>query len=166
MTSGKADPQKLYFGGKLKITGNVMASQKLGFLAKLGGGAEAAPAAKEAPVAAASPSSTGSARAPALFRALGERWASTPELAREVGATLQFILTEPSGAWVVEARDTPAVREGKAERADVTLRLSDETLMELAQDPRAASRLYQQGKLRVDGDVRLASRLGFLAQLG
>ncbi|MBL0197125.1 MAG: SCP2 sterol-binding domain-containing protein [Myxococcales bacterium] len=35
MTSGKADPQKLYFGGKLKISGNVMASQKLTFLKKI-----------------------------------------------------------------------------------------------------------------------------------
>ncbi|MFS8071085.1 MAG: SDR family NAD(P)-dependent oxidoreductase, partial [Byssovorax sp.] len=35
MTSGAADPQKLYFAGKLKIGGNVMASQKLTFLKKV-----------------------------------------------------------------------------------------------------------------------------------
>src|SRR5690606_33934425 len=35
MCTGKADPQKLYFGGKLKISGNVMASQKLTFLSKI-----------------------------------------------------------------------------------------------------------------------------------
>ena len=32
MSSGVADPQKLYFGGDLKISGNVMASQKLNFM--------------------------------------------------------------------------------------------------------------------------------------
>ncbi|MCK6548130.1 SDR family NAD(P)-dependent oxidoreductase, partial [Myxococcota bacterium] len=35
MTSGKADPQKLFMSGKLKISGNVMASQKLEFLKKM-----------------------------------------------------------------------------------------------------------------------------------
>ena len=35
MVAGKADPQKLYFGGKLKISGDVMASQKLMFLKKI-----------------------------------------------------------------------------------------------------------------------------------
>ena len=34
MTSGKADAMKLYMGGKLKISGDVMASQKLDFLKK------------------------------------------------------------------------------------------------------------------------------------
>ncbi len=43
MATGKADAQKLYFGGKLKIGGNVMASQKLAFLTKIDrGAAEAA----------------------------------------------------------------------------------------------------------------------------
>ena len=35
MCTGKADPQQLFTGGKLKIGGNLMASMKLGFLKKL-----------------------------------------------------------------------------------------------------------------------------------
>ena len=35
MTSGKADAMKLYMGGKLKVAGDVMASQKLSFLQKI-----------------------------------------------------------------------------------------------------------------------------------
>ena len=35
MATGKLDPQKLYFSGKLKISGNIMASQKLTFLQKI-----------------------------------------------------------------------------------------------------------------------------------
>src|SRR5262249_29561168 len=35
MSTGKAEPNKLSFGGKMKITGNVMASQKLAFLQKI-----------------------------------------------------------------------------------------------------------------------------------
>ncbi|HZH16602.1 MAG TPA: SDR family NAD(P)-dependent oxidoreductase [Archangium sp.] len=167
MTSGKADPQKLYFGGKLKITGNVMASQKLGFLSKVGPGGEGAAPAKAA--TAAAPASggekTGNGRAPAIFKALGERLAQKPELARELGAVIQFHITEPKGSWVVEGTGTPGVREGTAGKADLTLRLLDEDLAALVQDPQAVQRLYQHGKLRVDGDVRVASRLGFLKQL-
>jgi 3-hydroxyacyl-CoA dehydrogenase/3a,7a,12a-trihydroxy-5b-cholest-24-enoyl-CoA hydratase len=166
MTSGKADPQKLYFGGKLKITGNVMASQKLGFLAKVGSAGEGSGAAK-ASAAPASPQGdkTGNGRAPAIFKALGERLVQKPELAREVNAVIQFHITEPQGSWVVDGKDAPGVREGKADKADVTLRLSDEDLAALVQDPQAVQRLFQHGKMRVDGDVRIASRLGFLKQL-
>ncbi|HEX5752694.1 MAG TPA: SDR family NAD(P)-dependent oxidoreductase [Archangium sp.] len=165
MTSGKADPQKLYFGGKLKITGNVMASQKLGFLAKVGPAGDAPAKAAAAPAPASGSEKTGNGRAPAIFKALGERLAQKPELARELGAVIQFHVTEPQGSWVVDGRDTPGVREGKAGKADLTLRLSDEDLAALVQDPQAVQRLYQHGKLRVDGDVRVASRLGFLKQL-
>jgi 3-hydroxyacyl-CoA dehydrogenase/3a,7a,12a-trihydroxy-5b-cholest-24-enoyl-CoA hydratase len=167
MTSGKADPQKLYFGGKLKITGNVMASQKLGFLAKVGPAGEgAAPAkASAAPAPASGGDRVGNGRAPAIFKALGERLAQKPELARELGAVIQFHITEPKGSWVVDGKGTPGVREGTADKADLTLRLPDEDLAALVQDPQAVQRLYQHGKLRVDGEVRVASRLGFLKQL-
>ena len=54
MASGQADAQKLYFGGKLKISGNVMASQKLEFLKKVDAAAAAkAYAAKHGGAAAA-----------------------------------------------------------------------------------------------------------------
>jgi 3-hydroxyacyl-CoA dehydrogenase/3a,7a,12a-trihydroxy-5b-cholest-24-enoyl-CoA hydratase len=166
MTSGKADPQKLYFGGKLKISGNVMASQKLGFLARIGSAGEGASAAKPTPAAApAQAPGSGTARAPAIFQALAERLVQKPELAREIGAVIQFRLTEPEGSWVVDVTGSPVVREGRTDKADVTLRLSDEDLAALVQDPQAVRRLYQHGKLRVDGDVRLASHLGFLKQL-
>jgi len=34
MSQGKLDPQKAFFGGKMKIKGNVMLSQKLGAILK------------------------------------------------------------------------------------------------------------------------------------
>ncbi|PTL84497.1 peroxisomal multifunctional enzyme type 2 [Vitiosangium sp. GDMCC 1.1324] len=165
MTSGKADPQKLYFGGKLKITGNVMASQKLGFLAKVGPSAEGAPAAKASAAPASSGGSGGSVgngRAPGIFKALGERLAQKPELAREVDAVIQFHVTEPKGFWVVDAKGSPGVREGTVEKPDTTVRIADEDLVTLQQDPQSVTRLYMQGKLRVDGDVLAARRVRFL----
>ncbi|OJT25846.1 hypothetical protein BO221_08350 [Archangium sp. Cb G35] len=164
MTSGKADPQKLYFGGKLKITGNVMASQKLGFLAKVGPAGEgSAPAkASAAPAPDSGGEKTGNGQAPAIFKALGERLAQKPELARELGAVIQFLVTGPKGSWVVDGRETPGVREGTVEKPDTTVRISDEDLVTLKEDPQSITRLYMQGKLRVDGDVLAARRLRFL----
>lgn len=172
MSTGQADPQKLYFGGKLKIGGNLMASQKLMFLRKIepatiekamkgaGGGAGAPAAAAPAAAPAKGP------RAKAVFEALGARLAKTPALAAEVGKTLQFRVKSPDAAWVVDlAASPPAVREGTADAAAV-FTIDDEDLAKLAADPGKARDMFQHGKLRVDGDVRLAHKLGFLGGLG
>ncbi|HYI03035.1 SDR family NAD(P)-dependent oxidoreductase [Hyalangium sp.] len=161
MTSGKADPQKLYFGGKLKVSGNVMASQKLNFLTKID---PASVPKADAPKGEASKSS-GPASAPAIFKALRERLAKSPELAAEVGALVQFKLTSPESAWVVDLRSAPgSVSEGTQAGATATLTLADEALLALAKGT-AARELFQRSKLRVDGDVRVAHRLGFLKNL-
>ena len=164
MTSGKADAQKLYFGGKLKIGGNVMASQKLEFLKKIDPAKltpAAAPAASAAaPVAA---TSTGS-KSKQIFQALSERIAKTPSLVSEVGAVLQFKV-KPEGAWVVNLKDNKgSVAEGTDAKATTTFTLSDEDLTELATTG-AVKELYMNGKLRIDGDAKVAHRLTFFKSL-
>src|SRR5579859_6939322 len=96
MTGGKADPMKLYMGGKLKITGDLMASQKLSFLQKIdqakaaeaimrkrgagGGAAAAAPAAAGGgggAAAAVDPASFGSGD---VFVAIEDHVARNPDL--------------------------------------------------------------------------------------
>ena len=170
MTSGAADPQKLYFAGKLKIGGNVMASQKLTFLKKVDPKAaekairEARQAASGAPQAEA-PKATKAANAPVIFKALGERIAADPALASDVAAVVAFVITDPESAWVVDLKSaTPSVKEGKDAAAETTLRLADEDLSELVKG-HSASDLHQRGKLRVDGDVRIAHKLGLFKGL-
>ncbi|HLL53375.1 MAG TPA: SDR family NAD(P)-dependent oxidoreductase, partial [Myxococcaceae bacterium] len=100
MTSGKADPNKLYFGGKMKISGNVMASQKLEFLKKIDPdsvGTVAAPKPAPAPAQAPAPEAPRPSQAKALFGALKDRIAQTPGLVSEHDAVLQFKLTAPEG---------------------------------------------------------------------
>ena len=178
MTGGKADPMKLYMGGKLKISGDVMASQKLTFLQKVdpklaleaihrkraGGGAPAAASPETAPASPDAPANV-EAKAPAFFAALTERLSKTPSLAGEVGAVLQFDVTAPEGSWVVDLTGAGAVRRGKDPSASVTFRVGDRDLVSLSRDPSAVRDLYQRGKLRVDGDVRLAQKLAFLKDL-
>ena len=172
MTSGKADPQKLYFGGQLKISGDIMASQKLSFLQKIDPEwakqkVAEMEAAGTAPQAAAAP--TGGGRepvAPKVFEALGQRLTDSPELARELAARVRFAITEPDGSWIVDATgDAASVSQGEDDEATATLTLSDEDLESLVKKESSAQELYQRGKMRVDGDVSVAHRLGVLNNL-
>jgi len=128
--------------------------------------ASSAPAPKAEGAGAEVPKSSGSASAPAIFKALQERLAKSPELAAEVKALIQFKLTSPEGAWAADLRSAPgSVSEGTKEGATVTLTLADEDLLALVKGTATAREQYQQGKLRVDGDVQVAHRLGFLKNL-
>ncbi|MEZ4451530.1 MAG: SDR family NAD(P)-dependent oxidoreductase [Nannocystaceae bacterium] len=173
MCTGKANAQDLYFGGKLKISGNVMASQKLTFLQKLdpaaveramkarlaGGGA--APAAAQAEAAA--PSGPGAAE---VFGALRRRLGDNPGLAAEVDALVAFVVRSPESQWTVSLRgEHLEVVEGGAVDATATFTLGEADLVALARGETTAQSLYQRGLLRVDGDVRIAHRLGFLNKL-
>ncbi|HTJ85398.1 MAG TPA: SDR family NAD(P)-dependent oxidoreductase [Polyangiaceae bacterium] len=168
MTTGAADPQKLYFAGKLKIGGNVMASQKLMFLKKVdpkaaeaaiakaraAGGGAAKPAAATAPKAAA---------APAIMKALGDRLTKEPALGKELGAVVAFKVGDAT--WVVDGTKSPAtVAEGDAKSAAAVMTIADGDLAELAKSGNVKD-AFQRGKLKVDGDYKLAHRLGFLKGL-
>ena len=157
MTQGKADAMKLFTTGKLKISGNVMASQKLEFLrkmdpkraidvvAKLRGGAPAAPRAEK--TAAAAPAAA--AHAQAFFAALTKRIAENPNLKGEVGGTVTFVVGDQKQTFEL----------GGATATTITI--ADADLPQLGN----AKSLYQHGKLRVDGDMSVVHRLGFLKNL-
>jgi 3-hydroxyacyl-CoA dehydrogenase/3a,7a,12a-trihydroxy-5b-cholest-24-enoyl-CoA hydratase len=178
MTSGKADAMKLFTTGKLKISGNVMASQKLEFLrkldpsraievvAKLRGAAAPAAASGSAPAAAKPAAAPKTAQAPAIFAALHKRLADNPALKDEVRASILFKLTDPDGAWTVDLSGAkPSIAEGAAGTPTTTLTLADSDLVTLAQGKTTARELFQRGKLRLDGDITVAHRLGLLKGL-
>ncbi len=164
MTQGKADAMKLFTSGKLKISGNVMASQKLQFLSKLdptkavevvakrraaGGGA--------APAAASSASSAkAEPQAPKIFAALDKRFADNPALEQELRATVKLVVDG-------NTKELPFGADPK--KLDATVTISDGDLVELVTGKATAKSLFQFGKLRVDGDVTVAHRLGFLKGL-
>jgi 3-hydroxyacyl-CoA dehydrogenase/3a,7a,12a-trihydroxy-5b-cholest-24-enoyl-CoA hydratase len=160
MTSGKADPQKLFSTGKLKISGNVMASQKLDFLKKID--RQAAAAASSAPATQAAGSSAGGSSAashtpsaPKIFAALTERLAKNPALGKEVNATITFKVKDPDFSTTVEL--------GKGGNAKITL--SDEDLTALVKGEATVKDLFMHGQLRVDGDVLVVHRLNILNKL-
>jgi NAD(P)-dependent dehydrogenase (short-subunit alcohol dehydrogenase family)/putative sterol carrier protein/acyl dehydratase len=167
MTSGKADAMKLFTTGKLKISGNVMASQKLEFLrkldprrgaevvAKLRGGA--APAAAAAP--AAPPARPADPQAPKIFAALARRLAENPGLKQEVRATVEFHVKDPDTSQTLE------LGGADPRKVDAVCTLCDADLAALASGKASPRQLFQQGKLRIDGDISVGHRLGFLKGL-
>ena len=113
LTQGKADPMKLFTTGKLKISGNVMASQKLNFLSKIdpskaieavreegprgAGGAPAQPA-------AAAGGGEGRRRTRRSSSRRSRSASPRTRLAAEVRASLTFNVTRPRCLEDVRAR--------------------------------------------------------------
>ncbi len=181
MCTGKADPQKLFMGGKLKIGGNLMASQKLEFLKtmdrklveqaqaeRLGSGAPAASASSVAsskPAAAEAPAKSG--RAAEIFAALSKKFGSDAKsINGAAGAVMVFEVSEPKQSFVLDlSGPQPKIESGKSANAAAVFGIADEDLVALVKGEAELRDLYQRGRLRVDGDIRLAHQLGFLQKL-
>jgi (3R)-3-hydroxyacyl-CoA dehydrogenase / 3a,7a,12a-trihydroxy-5b-cholest-24-enoyl-CoA hydratase / enoyl-CoA hydratase 2 len=153
MVSGKADAQKLYFSKRLGVSGNIMASQKLTFLKQMDPEAAKAAVAKAKAAgqgleATASSGAVTASIASALFAALQTKLDGKPAMA--LAKTLQFN---------VDGSKYPVA--GASTDVGATITLNDAALEELAKGASPGA-LFQQGKLRVDGDVNLARNLDFL----
>ncbi|MGH6908077.1 MAG: SCP2 sterol-binding domain-containing protein, partial [Aestuariivirga sp.] len=175
MCTGKADPNKLYFGGKLKVTGNIMASQKLGFLQKMdpklvedvvkarigtGGGAAAAPAPASSTTASSGPTSA------QIFAAIGKHLALTKGLGEQIKTVFQFLIKEPDSAWVLDMKaGDGSVKAGTADKPDVTLELSEENFVAMSTGKADPNKLYFGGKLKVSGNIMASQKLGFLQKI-
>jgi NAD(P)-dependent dehydrogenase (short-subunit alcohol dehydrogenase family)/acyl dehydratase/putative sterol carrier protein len=157
-----AEVQKLYFGGQLKVHGNIMASNKLSVLQgmdpklveqardkRLASGVPkaAAPAAKAAPK---------QARAAESLAALEQKLAKTSGLSGAV----QFRVRDPDGDWVMDFSVTPPkLSAGKADNVAATVTLGDSQLADWIDGKHGLRQLYQKGDLRVDGNVALVRQI-------
>jgi NAD(P)-dependent dehydrogenase (short-subunit alcohol dehydrogenase family)/acyl dehydratase/putative sterol carrier protein len=163
VTSSLAEVQKLFFSGKLKVTGNIMASNKLIALqaidpkayeaAKVQRLASGAVSGGSAPAAAA----TKAAHAPTVLEALGKKLASQP-----INGSL-LIKVPDVGCWLVDGSSVGSVTDSVPAQATVTL--ADDDLLRLAQGKADLRDLYQHGQVKVDGEVALARQLTVLAGL-
>ncbi len=162
MVSGKADPMKLFQGGKLKITGNVMASQKLDFLKKIDRSAMPT-AAAGAPAAAAPAAAAPEITAAMTFEGIKQHVAKTPELTK-INMVYQFNISKPDSNWVLDLKKG-TVAEGKAEKADCTLALSNGDWLDMVSGKADPMKLFQGGKLKITGNVMASQKLDFLKKI-
>ena len=172
-----ATVQKLYFGGTLKIAGNVMASNKLAALATMdkqlvedarkarvaagGGGAPAAPAAS----AAAAPAASQEATLGDLFTAIAAEIADKPEVVAKGKTVFQFEFDNPESSYFIDLKNAPgSAGPGKAAAADVTIAVDTALVGTLfGGDMAAVQKLYFGGQIKISGNVMASNKLAALA---
>ncbi|MBK8406574.1 MAG: SCP2 sterol-binding domain-containing protein [Sandaracinaceae bacterium] len=171
-----ATVQKLYFGGTLKIAGNVMASNKLAALATMdkqlvedarkarvaaGGGGAAAPAAS----AAAAPAASQEATLGDLFTAIAAEIADKPEVVAKGKTVFQFEFDNPESSYFIDLKNAPgSAGPGKADAADVTIAVDTALVGTLfGGDMAAVQKLYFGGQIKISGNVMASNKLAALA---
>jgi len=166
MTAGKADPQKLYFGGQLQIAGDVMASQKLTFLQKLDPSLVTDQMAKRGGGAGAAPEESSGPRSGDVFLGIKAYVAEHPELVSDIGKVYQFKLTDPASLWTVDLKNAPgAVGAGETTKPDCTLEITEADFMDMTSGKADAQKLYFGGQLKIGGDVMASQKLTFLSKI-
>jgi 3-hydroxyacyl-CoA dehydrogenase/3a,7a,12a-trihydroxy-5b-cholest-24-enoyl-CoA hydratase len=167
MCTGKADPQKLYFGGDLQIGGDIMASQKLTFLQKVEerhvkqamdarGDGGAVPPTDAAP--SNEPTSAD------IFRGIGIWMGENPDV-QQVGKVFQFKLSDPDAVWTIDAKGDTGVTAGETLKPDCTLELTDADFIAMTKGEKDAQKMYFGGELKVGGDIMASQKLTFLQKV-
>jgi 3-hydroxyacyl-CoA dehydrogenase/3a,7a,12a-trihydroxy-5b-cholest-24-enoyl-CoA hydratase len=168
MCLGTTDAMKLFMSGKLKITGNMGAAQKLEFFKKLNRSlVEDAMHTRLGLKKGESPKATSPGKrsgATEIFRGVAARFESDRQApAVTAGQVVVFKVQEPDATWQVDFRGaSPAIVECDHAEPSVVIHIADEDLVALAAGAATAQDLFQRGRLRVDGNVRLARELDFL----
>ncbi|MEM9257125.1 MAG: SDR family NAD(P)-dependent oxidoreductase [Pseudomonadota bacterium] len=181
MIRGEASPQKLYLGGKLGVDGDIMAAQKVEFLASIeqdevqrrlaavmqGAGdtldAPETPAPDATAPDATAPDATAPARIDALlFQNLADRLRTDPAAATSLAGTRLAFLVDDQHWGLDLSGDTAEITGLPMADPDTLFTITDTDLTALAREEAAIQTLYQHGKLRVDGNVEHAKQLTLL----
>ncbi len=167
MCAGKLNAQKLYFDGRLKIGGDVMASQKLTFLAKLD--PKLVQQAAHARVGAGgetAPQKSAEAGPAEVFIGIGDHVARHPEIAQNIGKVYLWKLTDPDSLWTLDLKTPPgSVAAGEATKPNCTLELSQADFLAMSRGELNPQQMYFDGKLKISGDVMASQKLTFLKDI-
>lgn len=165
--------QKLYFGGKMKVHGNVMASNKLSVLS--GMDKALVEAARKARVGAGASTQLAQAASDVdqgftladVFAGIKTFVASNPELVEQTKTSFQFRFHKPDSNWFIDLKNAPgSVGAGEAVKPDVTIELDAEHADTLfGGDLAAVQKLFFGGQMKVSGNVMASNKLSVLSSM-
>ena len=82
------------------------------------------------------------------------------DTAGAVGAIFLFTLTgDGGGQWTVNLKDEVGVKSGDAGNSECSLECTTSDWEQIQAQPQTAMQLYFEGKLKVSGNVMLATKL-------
>jgi putative sterol carrier protein len=91
---------------------------------------------------------------------IARRIEENPEGAKKVGAVYLFKIDgDGGGTWTVDLKESPGVRAGDAGNADCTIEVTAADWRQMRESPSSAMQLYMTGRLKVSGNVLLATKL-------
>jgi F420-dependent oxidoreductase-like protein len=96
-----------------------------------------------------------------LFAAMGKRVVADPTLVQRVNAVFQINLSgDQGGTWVLDLKNgAGSVQEGTHEAPDCTIFMADQDFLRMVVGDLNPMVAFTSGKLRVQGNVMLATRL-------
>ncbi len=94
-----------------------------------------------------------------------ERIATNADRLKAIGAVYKFVLEgDGGGTWIADFRDNPSIHEGDGD-ADCTITMAAEQYVDMLEGRATPEALFFTQKLKVDGDMNLAVRLGDIADI-
>lgn len=95
-----------------------------------------------------------------LMRKIGDKIRGREELKQSVGATYKFVLSgDGGGTFLVDLKQALTVTEADGAAA-CTVSMAASDFVDLFEGRQNGQALFFSGKLRVDGDMSLALKLG------
>src|SRR5690606_25866030 len=94
-----------------------------------------------------------------------DRIASHADRLKQIGALYKFVLQgEGGGTWLADFRDNPSIEAGDGE-AECTIIMAASDYVDMVEGRANAQQLFFTGKLKVEGDMGLAMKLGDIADI-